>query len=86
MLKLVGQSAYKEAEVTVDSNDASTLQKGDMVEVFATDYGSNHNDRGPLVGLSMAEIVVESQTSEGVQVRVHAPRRGFRVKKAESRL
>lgn len=84
VLKLVGQSAYKEVEATVDANDTSGLQKGDTVEVFPTDYGSNHKDRGPLVGLNVEEIVVERHTSDGVRVRVHAPRRGFRVRKVEA--
>ncbi|KAK3988664.1 hypothetical protein QBC44DRAFT_243169 [Cladorrhinum sp. PSN332] len=51
------------------------LKRGHEVEVWPTDSGSNHRDRGVLVGLDEREVVWVSEKG----VRVHAPRRGFRV-------
>jgi hypothetical protein len=76
----VGASEFAEQEGQVDSEDPLGLKKGDTVEVFPTDSGSNHKDRGLLVALNGKEIVVESKTREGKTVRVHAPRHGFRVR------
>lgn len=50
------------------------------MEVWPIDTGMNRRDRGVLVGLSTKEIVIESQTREGVKVKIHTPRHGFRIR------
>lgn len=57
------------------------LRRGDRVVVFPTDSGSSHKDAGTLVGLDSKEVVFETKAElQGAPaVRVHAPRRGFRI-------
>lgn len=78
-----GGSAGGDGSVEVDATEpvvkALGLKKGDEVEVWPTDSGSNHRDKGKLVGMSKREVVWETEKG----VRVHAPRRGFRVVKVE---
>jgi len=82
-LKQISSSGFAEAEGAVDGNDPTGLKRGVVVEVWPIDTGSNHRDRGRLVGLNGGEIVIESQTREGTEVRVHVPRHGFRIRSAE---
>lgn len=79
-LQQISASGFAEDEGTVDAGDPTGLQKGQEVEVWPVDTGFNHKDRGPLVALSGAEIVIESTTAEGQTVRVHTPRHGFRLR------
>jgi hypothetical protein len=71
---------YAESESSVDADDPTGLKKGQEVEVWPIDSGSNHRDRGLLLGLSGDEIVIESKTRDGQSVRVHTPRHGFRIR------
>jgi hypothetical protein len=72
----------REEEVGVDETEplarACGLRRGSWVEVWPTDYGAAHRDRGRLVGLGPDEVVWETDAG----VRVHAPRLGFRVRPA----
>jgi glutathione S-transferase len=83
--RLIKQQAGEGVEVEVEVDETEPLVKafgfkrGDSVEVWPVDFGSNHRDRGRLVGLTADEIVWET---EGAGVRVHAPRSGFRVRPA----
>lgn len=70
----------------MEVGDPSGLQKGDEVEVWPTDSGSNHRDRGRLVKLDGGEIVVQGRTGGGKTVRIHAPRHGFRVRKVGAKI
>lgn len=73
---------FEESQVGVDETEpivrALGLKRGDMVEVWPTDSGAGHRDRGRLVGIGTDEVVWETE----VGVRVHAPRGGFRVRPA----
>ncbi|OMP85239.1 hypothetical protein BK809_0003908 [Diplodia seriata] len=72
------------AEVVWDEGSARVvgLEKGQVVEVFPTDYGSAHKDRGRLVGLGLDEVVIDVDVEErGKVVRLHFPRTGFCVRK-----
>jgi len=80
--KIKGEG-WAEGELGVDEGDPSGLRKGEIVEVWPTDSGFNHRDRGRLVGLSTAEIVVEGMMEGGEGVRIHCPRHGFRVRRVE---
>ncbi|KAH6631051.1 hypothetical protein B0J18DRAFT_422963 [Chaetomium sp. MPI-SDFR-AT-0129] len=72
-------TAYWEPEPTIDETDPLVkiygLQKGTPIEVWPTDSGVRHRDRGRLVGIGSEEVVWETEAG----VRVHAPRHGFRV-------
>jgi hypothetical protein len=77
---IIEGSEFAESEGDVEVGDPLELAKGDMVEVWPTDSGFNHKDRGRLVSLCGREVVIASRTEGGVEVRVHAPRHGFRVR------
>lgn len=66
----------------VDVQDPTGLQKGQEVQVWPIDTGMNNKDKGRLVGLSSHEIVIESCTKDGVKVKIHTPRHGFRIRGA----
>ena len=76
------------AEVGIDESDPVVrfygLKKGDVVEVWPTDSGSAHVDVGRLVGIGEREVVFETLGGEGEGegggYKVHAPRKGFRVR------
>lgn len=71
---------YAEPDTSVEGNDPLRLKKGQDVELYPIDSGSKHHDHGRLVGLTAKEVVIESQSKVGgKEVRVHAPRHGFRV-------
>ena len=74
------QANFAEAEGEVDEKDPLGLKKGQEVEVWPTDTGFKHKDRGTLVALSKDEVVIAilSKTG-GKEVRIHAPRTGFRI-------
>ncbi|KXX81819.1 Glutathione S-transferase U4 [Madurella mycetomatis] len=73
---------FEESRLGVDETEslvrALGLRRGDVVEVWPTDSGSGHRDRGRLVGIGTDEVVWETE----IGVRVHAPRGGFRVRPA----
>jgi hypothetical protein len=65
----------------VDGKDPLGLRKGERVEMWPTDSGMNHHDKGRLVSLSVDEVVVESEVpGEGRGVlRIHYPRTNFKI-------
>ena len=81
MLKYVTSAEFSEQETGIDEDDPLGLREGQDVEVWPTDTGFTHKDRGRLVGLTKAEVVIEAQSKVGGKVvRIHAPRTGFRVR------
>lgn len=63
-----------------DEIDPLGLKPGQEVEVYPSDYGSTHRDRGRLVALNVHEVVIEAQSNAGDQTfRIHCPRVNFRV-------
>lgn len=81
--RLVLGSGYHEVEGEVDEGDALVrlrgLKKGQLVQVWPTDTGSNHKELGELVSIDEREVVVEAKAEDGGSVRVHAQRHGFAV-------
>ncbi|KAF2179380.1 hypothetical protein K469DRAFT_694078 [Zopfia rhizophila CBS 207.26] len=74
------RSQLAEPNGTVDINDPLGLKEGTEVEVYPTDSGFTHRDHGRLVALTPDEVTVASKNKVGDQeVRIHAPRTGFRV-------
>jgi len=76
-------ASFAEKALKVDNGDPLGLQEGTDVEVFPIDSGSQHRDRGRLVGLTGDEVVLSIQ-AQGNEVHVHYPRTGFRIKAVHS--
>lgn len=64
--------------VPFDNSDPLDLNPGDTVEVYPSDYGQAHKDRGTLIGLTASEVVIRN--SKGLHL--HFPRWNFRIVKA----
>ncbi|KAG9652291.1 hypothetical protein KCU95_g8435, partial [Aureobasidium melanogenum] len=80
-------ASYHDQQTGVDDNDPVKLKEGDLVQLWPTDSGFRHKDQGQLVKLTKDEVVLAIQTrSGGKEIRVHAPRWGFRVVKAKAQL
>ncbi|APA11505.1 hypothetical protein SS1G_04914 [Sclerotinia sclerotiorum 1980 UF-70] len=79
-IKIVSTSDFVEMDEIVDALDPTGLQKGQEVEVWPIDTGMNNKDKGTLVGLSSQEIIIESHTKDGVKIKIHTPRHGFRIR------
>lgn len=71
---------FFEEEGRMDVRDPLNLQKGQIVEVWPTDSGFNHHDRGELVSIKVDEVVItkKPRVGEGV-LRLHFPRTNFRI-------
>ncbi|KAF2709742.1 hypothetical protein K504DRAFT_467691 [Pleomassaria siparia CBS 279.74] len=76
--RVVGSSTEQEM-LTVNDDDPLKLKKGDEVEVYASDYGMSHKDRGILVGLTISEVVI--QNSKGLYL--HFPRWNYRIERVQ---
>lgn len=77
MKEKVMHSARGYEETTIIEDDPLGLKKGDDVEVFPSDYGSSHKDRGSLVGLTLKEVVIKNDQG----LHLHFPRWNFRIEK-----
>jgi hypothetical protein len=73
---------FVDEQQKVDASDPLGLQQDQDVEVWPTDSGFRHRDRGSLISLSEDEIVIAAGSS-GKDVRLHFPRMGFRVAAAK---
>lgn len=79
-VKHIIQADYAEPEGQVDDNDPVGLKRGQYVESWPTDSGSEHHDRGRLVALSPKEVVMASPNNvDDQEIRIHHPRSNFRV-------
>ncbi|KAM0287458.1 hypothetical protein ACHAQH_000411 [Verticillium albo-atrum] len=71
----------------VDESDAVVvhegLKAGDQIVVWPTDTGSAHKDTGTLVALDKIKVVFTVEGQQGLKTTVHAPRHGFKIKKAK---
>lgn len=81
-VQFVTTSQFSDDSLGIEANDPSGLQEGLDVELYPTDSGGfTHQDRGRLVRLTRNEVAIAVQSRQnGQEVRVHAPRRGFRIK------
>lgn len=74
-------SGYTEPEGIVCPLGPLQLEKGQRVEVYPTDSGINHHDKGQLVSIGAQEVVVESEVPGGNGfLRIHYPRTNIAVK------
>lgn len=73
-------AGFAEPKVAVDKTDPSELKEGIEVELYPSDWITEHRDRGRLVGLSPDEVTIAVKNRGNVEFRVHAPRTGFKVR------
>ncbi|THY21977.1 hypothetical protein D6D02_01248 [Aureobasidium pullulans] len=86
-IKHIIAASYHDQQTGVDAQDPVKLEEGDLVSLWPTDSGFRHKDQGRLVKLTKDEVVLAIQTrTGGKEIRVHAPRWGFRVVKAKAQL
>ncbi|KAI8938303.1 hypothetical protein NX059_005955 [Plenodomus lindquistii] len=78
--EMIHRSEYAESDNVIDGDDALGLAAGIEVEVYPAAWGSEHRDRGRLVGLTKDEVTISVQSKGGAQVRIHAPRTGFKIR------
>jgi len=77
---------FADKEIGVDGHDPLGLKHGDQVEVWPTDSGMRHKDRGRLIGLSTNEVVLEVKPDgESKEIRLHFPRTNFRIEAVKGR-
>jgi hypothetical protein len=76
----VHSSGSASAHVSVDAKDPTGLKHGAEVEVYAADWGTEYRDRGRLVGLTPDEVTIAVRTKGNAEIRVHAPRTGFKIR------
>lgn len=82
-LKRIVAADFAEPEQGVDETDPLGLKKGEDVEVWPIDSGFTKKDRGILESLTSEEVVIATQTKVGgKEIRIRAPRHGFRIAKA----
>jgi hypothetical protein len=83
----ITSASYHDHKTGVDKTDPLQLQQGDLVDLCPTDSGFRHKDSGRLLKLDKDQVVLAIQTNSGAkEVRIHAPRWGFRVSKAKAQL
>lgn len=83
--KRILAATYAEAEARMDEQDPINLGRGEDVEVWPTDSGSRHHDRGLLVCINEEEIVLQPHSKNGEQdIRIHFPRTNFRISPAKA--
>ncbi|KAF2717049.1 glutathione S-transferase [Polychaeton citri CBS 116435] len=59
--------------------DPRSFVKGQEVEIYPNDTGSDHKDKGKLIGLDTKEIVLEKRAPSGEGVRMHFPRWNYSI-------
>ena len=74
------------SELGVDEEDPLGLKRGEVVEIVPTDSGVLDPQRGRLLGLGVGEVVLEVDVpgTRGEVVRVHFPRRNYRITRVRS--
>lgn len=75
---------FVEAQGNVDVNDPLSLRVGDVVKLWPIESGFSHKDQGRLLSLTPKEIVLSKNIHGGKEIRVHAQRWGFRIRKIEN--
>lgn len=77
------RSDFGQSRVSVDPNDVTGLKEGTEVEFYPVDWLTGHRDRGRLVGLTTDEVTIAAPSKKDVEVHIHAPRAGFKIKETK---
>lgn len=83
-LQRITQAVFAETDLAVDQSDPLHLEAGAEVEVWPTDSGFKHKDRGRLLRLSPNEVVIAVESETGKEIHLHTPRTNFRIAAATS--
>lgn len=78
-LQRLSEAVFAETNLAVDQSDPLRLEAGDEVDVWPTDSGFKHKDRGRLLKLSASEVVIAVQSETGKEIHLHTPRNNFRI-------
>lgn len=78
------RSEFGLSNTSIDGNDPAGLKEGVQVEIYPADWVTEHRDRGRLVGLSVDEVTIAVHSKRNVEIRVHAPRTGFKIREIET--
>jgi hypothetical protein len=80
VVKYMQGARFVESVGEVAANDPLGLKAGEEIEVWPIETGFSHRDRGTLLTLTPNEVVVgKKMYVGGGDIRVHAPRWGFRI-------
>lgn len=74
------RSDFGQSQLTVDAKDPTGLKEGTEVEIYPADWLTEHKDRGRLVGLTAHDVTIAVQSKKDVEMRIHAPRTGFKIR------
>jgi hypothetical protein len=78
--KHILESELGHPQIPFDGDDPARLKEGMQVEVYPADWVTEHRDRGQLVGLTADEVTIAVKSKGDVEIRIHAPRTGFKVR------
>jgi hypothetical protein len=78
--KSILTSGFGHTPVSVDGDDPASLSEGSQVQVYPADWVTEHKDQGRLVGLAPDEVTVAVKSKGDVEIRIHAPRTGFKIR------
>jgi hypothetical protein len=76
----IHRSEFGLPEISFDEEDPAGLKEGADVDIYPADWGTEYRDRGRLVGLAPDEVTIAVKTKGNVELRIHAPRTGFKIK------
>lgn len=79
--KCIHTSESGQVKLSVDEKDPTGLKAGTEIEVYGADWGTEHRDSGRLVGLTPDEVTIAVKSKGGAEIRIHAPRTGFKISK-----
>ncbi|KAF1915838.1 hypothetical protein BDU57DRAFT_515600 [Ampelomyces quisqualis] len=78
--KRIRMSELELSQTVFDGADPAGLKEGTDVEIYPADWVTEHRDRGRLVALSADEVTIAVESREAVEIRIHAPRTGFKIR------
>lgn len=85
--RLVLSQPFGSLEGKLDASDSTVVREdlkiGDTVMIWPLDTGSSHKDVGRLLAMDRTEVVIETSGKHG-SIRLHAPRRGFKVERVDT--
>ncbi|KAL1606293.1 hypothetical protein SLS60_003695 [Paraconiothyrium brasiliense] len=76
-IKSIQGSKEPNPEDAVDEDDPQDFERGTLVEIYPSDWGSEHRDAGRLVALARDEVTI--MAAGALDLRIHAPRTGFKM-------
>jgi hypothetical protein len=66
-------------QLSIDHSDPLALDEEMNVEIYPADWGTEYRDRGRLLGLTPNEVTIAVKDKRDIEIRIHAPRTGFKI-------